>query len=135
MAKRVKKVYKAKLTLAPKASLNRKWTVWRQSEMKNRQANALSEMKKLVLQSLWKDHQVVQLETKKKTKLFNNNYKMRLQYRIWELDKRASISKLKNYDHYIGRSRSVNRKLFMSRHTFRKFARFGMLPGFIKERC
>ena len=129
MAKKAKKVFKEKSQLAPKASLNRKWTVWRQAEMKNRQANALNEMKKLMLLSLWKDHQLTL------NKNFNNDLKMRLQYRIWELDKRAATPKLKNYCHYIGRSRSVNRKLFMARHMFRKFARFGMLPGFIKERC
>jgi ribosomal protein S14 len=129
MAKKLKNVFKKKLVLAPKVSLNRKWTVWRQSEMKNRQANAQHELKKLALQSLWKDHKVTP------NKYFNNDYKMRIQFRIWELDKRASTSKLKNYCHYIGRSRSVNRKLFMARHMFRKFARFGMLPGFVKERC
>lgn len=129
MAKKIKKVYKARLKLAPKASLNRKWTVWRQAEMKNRQSNALSEMKKLLLNALWKDHQLTG------NKNFNSDYKMRLHYRIWELDKRAATPRVKNYCHYIGRSRSVNRKLFMSRHMFRKFARFGMLPGFVKERC
>ena len=129
MAKKTKKVFKEKSKLATKISLNNKWTVWRQSEMKNRQANALSEIKKLILLSLWKDHKVTA------SKNFNNDFKMRLQYRVWELNKRASTSKLKNYCHYIGRSRSVNRKLFMARHMFRKFARFGMLPGFIKERC
>lgn len=129
MAKKVKEKFKETSKLAPKASLNRKWTVWRQAEMKNRQANALNEMKKLVLLSLWKDHKKID------NKNFNSDFVMRLQHRIWSLDKRASTPKLKNYCHYIGRARSVNRKLFMSRHMFRKFARFGMLPGFIKERC
>lgn len=123
-----KKVFKVNAKLAPKASLNRKWTVWRAAEMKNRQANAVNEMKKLVLLSLWKDHQLTT------NKNFNNDLKMRLQYRMWDLDKRASTPKLKNYCHYIGRARSVNRQLFMARHMFRKFARFGMLPGFVKER-
>lgn len=129
MAKKEKKVYKVKSVLASKVSLNRKWTVWRQAEMKNRQANALYEMKKLMLQSLWKDHQ--ELEDKRLV----NDFKMRLQHQMWQMDKRASTPKLRNYCHYIGRSRSVNRKLFMARHTLRKFARFGMLPGFVKERC
>lgn len=129
MAKKEKKVYKVKSVLASKVSLNRKWTVWRQAEMKNRQANALHEMKKLMLQSLWKDHQ--ELEDKRLV----NDFKMRLQHQMWQMDKRASTPKLRNYCHYIGRSRSVNRKLFMARHTLRKFARFGMLPGFVKERC
>lgn len=129
MAKKEKKVYKIKPVLASKVSLNRKWTVWRQAEMKNRQANALHEMKKLMLQSLWKDHQKLENER------LINDFKMRLQYQMWQMDKRASTPKLRNYCHYIGRSRSVNRKLFMARHTLRKFARFGMLPGFVKERC
>lgn len=129
MARKAKKIYKARAKLAPKVSLNRKWTVWRQAEMKNRQANALNEMKKLVLQSLWKDNQLVT------DKHFNSDHRMRLHHRVWELDKRAATPRMKNYCHYIGRARSVNRKLFMSRHMLRKFARFGMLPGFVKERC
>jgi len=129
MAKKVKKIYKPRLKLAPKASLNRKWTVWRQAEMKNRQASALNEMKGLVLRALWKDLQV------SGDKNLDSDQRMRLHHRIWEMDKRAAAPRTKNYCHYIGRSRSVNRKLFMSRHIFRKFARFGMLPGFTKERC
>jgi ribosomal protein S14 len=97
--------------------------------MKNRQANVVNEIKKLALQTLWKDHKLTG------NKRFDNDCKMRLHQRMWELDKRAATPKLKNYCHYIGHSRSVNRKLFMSRHMFRKFARFGMLPGFIKDRC
>jgi ribosomal protein S14 len=128
MAKKDKKIYKASPVLAPKISLNHKWTSWRQVETKNRLANANNAEKKLLLLSLWKDHQV------ENTRL-SFNIKMDLQHRIWYMDKRSSISKLRNYCHYIGRSRGLTRKLFMARHTFRKFARFGMLPGFVKERC
>lgn len=127
MAKKEKKVYKIQPTLAVKTSLNHKWTSWRQSETKNRQANASNELKKMLLQSLWKDNQF-------KGRV-NSNSKVQLQHKIWQMDKRASMPKLRNYCHYIGRSRGVTRKLFMARHTLRKFARFGMLPGFTKERC
>lgn len=128
MAKKEKKIYKPKAVLATKVSLNHKWTSWRQSESKNRQANAQSEFQKLLVESLWKDHQF-------KHNLTNSIVKMQLQTKVWGLNKRASSSKLRNYCHYIGRSRGLIRKLFMARHTFRKFARFGMLPGFTKERC
>jgi ribosomal protein S14 len=127
MAKKEKKVYKAQPVLATKISLNHKWTSWRQNEAKNRRANASNELKKLLLHALWKDHQFKDRS--------NLNSKVQLQYKIWEMDKRASTPKLRNYCHYIGRSRGVTRKLFMARHTLRKFARFGMLPGFTKERC
>lgn len=128
MAQKVKKIYKAAPTLAPKISLNHKWTSWRQNETKNRVANNRNAEKKLLLLSLWKDHQ---LESSR----LNLNLKVHLQHQIWYLNKRSSISKTRNYCHYIGRSRGLTRKLFMARHTFRKFARFGMLPGFVKERC
>jgi ribosomal protein S14 len=73
--------------------------------------------------------------------LINNNnseslmlYKVKLLDVIQKITKKSSLSFVKNYCFYVGRSRSTNRKVFMARHTFRKFARFGMLPGFIKER-
>jgi len=128
MAQKEKKIYKVAPTLAPKTSLNHKWTSWRQNETKNRKAGAANEEKKLLLFSLWKDHQ---LENSR----FSLNLKVHLQHQMWQLNKRSSISKTRNYCHYIGRSRGLTRKLFMARHTFRKFARFGMLPGFVKERC
>lgn len=128
MSKKDKKIYKANSVLVPKISLNHKWTSWRQGETKNRVANANNAEKKLLLLSLWKDHQ---LENNR----VSLNIKMDLQHKIWQMDKRSSSSKLRNYCHYIGRSRGLTRKLFMARHTFRKFARFGMLPGFVKERC
>jgi ribosomal protein S14 len=55
--------------------------------------------------------------------------------KIFGVDKFSHKSKSKNLCYYVGRGRSFNRKLYMARHTIRKFARFGMLPGFIKERC
>ena len=129
MAKKEKKVYKQNLVLAPKISLNRKWTVWRQLETKNRQANVRDEIKKIVLDSLQK--------SLPQNKQSNNikQYEFILNFKHWNQDVRSSKSRTKNYCHYVGRSRSVNRKMFMARHMFRKFARFGMLPGFIKERC
>lgn len=128
MSQKEKKIYKAASVIAPKISLNHKWTSWRQNETKNRVASANNAEKKLLLLSLWKDHQ---LENSR----LSLNLKTRLQHQIWHINKRSSISKTRNYCHYIGRSRGLTRKLFMARHTFRKFARFGMLPGFVKERC
>jgi ribosomal protein S14 len=128
MAQKEKKIYKAASTLAPKVSLNHRWTSWRQNETKNREANASEAEKKLLLLSLWKDHQL-------DNSRFSLNLKVNLQHKLWQLNKRSSVSKTRNYCHYIGRSRGLTRKLFMARHTFRKFARFGMLPGFVKERC
>lgn len=96
--------------------------------MKTRQAAAANSIKKLAILSLFKDLQSSALMK------FDNDSKMRLGHQIWHLNKRAGSSRSRNYCHYIGRSRSINRKLYMARHTFRKFARFGMLPGFVKER-
>lgn len=129
MVKKEKKIFKPKSKLAQKISINKKWTIWRKIEMKNRKNLMLSELKKTTLQSLFYD-QNQQLYQK-----LNNSYKTELQYKISDINSRGSISKQKNYCYYIGRSRSFNRDLFMARHTFRKFARFGMLPGFVKERC
>lgn len=127
MHKKDKKIYKAKSVLATKATLNHKWTSWRQGEIKNREASELHSLKKLALETLWKDRQ--------NKKLFESiNITMQLQFKIWNLDKRAAVSKTRNYCQYIGRSRGFYRKLFMSRHILRKFARFGMLPGLTKER-
>ena len=126
--KKQKKIFKPQSVLAPKLSLNQRWVRWRQQETKSREAAANNDVKKLALISLWKDHQ------KTDSLKFNRDYKMKLHHQIWSINKQASISKSRNYCYYIGRSRSVNRKLYMARHTFRKFARFGMLPGFIKER-
>lgn len=126
--KKLKKVFKPQLTLAPKLALNQRWVRWRQHESKSREAAADNSIKLLILTSLLKDHQKID------NLKFSRDSKMKLHYQIWSLNKQASVSKSRNYCHYIGRSRSVNRKLYMARHTFRKFARFGMLPGFIKER-
>jgi ribosomal protein S14 len=129
MVKKEKKIFKPKSKLAQKLTINKKWTIWRKIEMKNREKLVLNELKKTTLQSLFYD-QNQQLYQK-----LNNSYKTELQYKISNMNSRGSISKQKNYCYYIGRSRSFNRDLFMARHTFRKFARFGMLPGFVKERC
>lgn len=59
----------------------------------------------------------------------------RLQFLRFSVNKHSSISKPKNYCYYIGRSRSISRTFFMSRHMLRKFARFGMIPGLLQERC
>ena len=95
--------------------------------MKKRLANEQNQLKKIILFSLFQDD----YSYNKSDKML---LRLRLSYLIQKMHKYASVSSLKNYCFYIGRSRSVNNKLFMSRHTFRKFARFGMLPGFIKER-
>jgi ribosomal protein S14 len=87
-------------------------------------------MNKTLLFSLFKNNTKVIKDSQ-----FNNMYKYFLQNKLYRLDINSSLSKQKNYCYYIGRSRSINRKLFMARHVFRKFLRFGMLPGFIKERC
>lgn len=129
MVKKGKKIFKSKSKLAQKISINKKWTIWRKIEMKNRNELMLNEQKKVTIQSLFYD-QNNQLPQK-----LNSSYKTELQYKIANTNNRGSISKQKNYCYYIGRSRSFNRDLFMARHTFRKFARFGMLPGFVKERC
>jgi len=97
--------------------------------MKNRKKLMVNELKITTFQSLIYDQNQYFYQK------LNNSYKSKLQYKLANIDHRGSISKQKNYCYYIGRSRSFNRDLFMARHTFRKFARFGMLPGFVKERC
>lgn len=129
MIKKAKKIFKIKSKLAQKININKKWTIWRKIEMKNRNKLMLHELKKITLQSLFYD------QNYKINKKLNNSYKTEIQHKISNINNRASISKQKNYCYYIGRSKSFNNDLFMARHTFRKFARFGMLPGFIKERC
>lgn len=52
-----------------------------------------------------------------------------------KINKNSASSKPKNYCFFIGRGRSVNRSLFMSRHIMRKFARFGMIQGLTRDRC
>lgn len=129
MVKKEKKIFKPKSQLAQKVSINKKWTIWRKIEMKNREKMMLNEAKIMTFQSLFYD------QNQYFSQKLNNSYKSKLNYKLSTINARGSISKQKNYCYYIGRSRSFNRDLFMARHTFRKFARFGMLPGFVKERC
>jgi len=124
MSNKNKKVFKKLRALAPKVSINNRWVNWRQNETKNRQNQVKNEIKKLVLKSLWID-QTIDLSSIVTTEL---------QKKMWEISKRASDSHIKNYCHYIGRSRSYNRKMFMARHTLRKFSRFGLIPGLTQER-
>jgi len=126
-----KKIYKIKRKIAPKITLNRKLVVWRQAETKSREFAALEEIKKLIIVSLQKNYQSFLNKNLAKDV---NYFRLQLLCKNWEINKLSSWSHIKNYCHYVGRARSVNKKLFMSRHSFRKFARFGMLPGFIKER-
>lgn len=123
--KKIKKIYKPQPLLAPKVTFNQQTTKWRQLEMKKRKAYQISYLKTLIFQSLWKDLLVEDVA--------NSHIKSKLQLLKWNLNKYSSISKLKTHCFYIGRSRSVSTKLYMARHTLRKFARFGMLPGFIKD--
>jgi len=125
--KKDKKQFKPVSTIAPKILLNRKWTVWRKSETKIRDENVKQELRYLILNTIEKSFKNSSrganingpLNDKISVAMFNTN----------------NISKSKNYCYYVGRARSVNRRMFMARHMFRKFARYGMLPGFIKERC
>jgi len=128
MYKKDKKIFKEERILSQKISINKRWTNWRKFEMSNKMNLLLNEIKNLIVSSLYKNKNSLFLS--KKTKI---NYRQFIQNKI--NSKKGFISKNKNYCYYIGRSRSYNRNLFMARHTFRKFARFGMLPGFIKERC
>jgi ribosomal protein S14 len=130
MINKDKKSFKSTLNITPKISMNKKWTNWRKKESNNRLLLLKNEMNKTLLFSLFKNNTKVIKDSQ-----FNNMYKYFLQNKLYRLDINSSLSKQKNYCYYIGRSRSINRKLFMARHVFRKFLRFGMLPGFIKERC
>ena len=132
MAKKQKKIYKPNLLIAPKVSINRKWTVWREQETKARHTAALNEIKKLFIESLIKNNQYLSTLVLENKNI--NFYKTKLLKNTQKLTKKSSKSYIKNYCLYVGRSRSTNRKVYMARHVFRKFARFGMLPGFMKER-
>jgi len=46
-------------------------------------------------------------------------------------NRRSAINKLKNTCVFVGHSRAIHRKLYMTRHTLRRFVRFGHLPGFV----
>lgn len=83
------------------------------------------------MQSLFQDHSVNELQLND----FLQIIKLRLEERIYQFDKHSYKSLLKNYCHFIGRGRSLNRKFFIARHTLRKFIRFGIIPGIIQERC
>jgi ribosomal protein S14 len=130
MSGKDKKPFKLTLNIKPKISINKRWTIWRKIETNNRLVFINGELSRISLTSLYKNNTKIY-----KNIQLNNMYNHYLSNKLNEIDTRASISKQKNYCYYIGRSRSINRNLFMARHTFRKFARFGMLPGFIKERC
>lgn len=125
-----KKIYKINSVIAPKVSTNRKWTVWREQETKARTTAVINELKKLFFKYMLTNNALINNNNSKSLML----YKVKLLDVIQKITKKSSLSFVKNYCFYVGRSRSTNRKVFMARHTFRKFARFGMLPGFIKER-
>jgi ribosomal protein S14 len=127
MTKKKKKIFKHHSKLAPKININKKTINWRQLETKNQLLNEKNQLKKIILYSMFRDD----------FNYLNNDknlIRLRLNFLIQKFTKNACISTLKNRCFYIGRSRGMNAKLFMSRHVFRKFARFGMLPGFMKER-
>lgn len=123
MSKKVKKLFKPLKTLAPKKTFNSKWTVWRQAESKANLAFEHKILNRLTIQYLMRDQM-----SEDSDELY------RLQEKVWSYPAHAALSRPKNYCYYVGRARGVHRELFMSRHQLRKFARFGMLPGFIKER-
>jgi ribosomal protein S14 len=123
MSKKERKIFKKSLTLAPKITLNNKWTAWRQLESKTRNVQMKQAHSHLLL------HSFNSLDSNMPFLLD------RVQERLWNYGAYLAISKPRNYCHYVGRARSTNRALFMGRHMLRKFVRFGMLPGFIKERC
>jgi ribosomal protein S14 len=122
MSKKKKKIFKKALTLAPKITFNHKVTVWRRPESKHLYAQVAQTYHTLLLNSL-QDPTTDSLVAD------------RLQELRWGQDQRSAISRPRSYCYYVGRARGTNQSLFMGRHVLRKFARFGMLPGFIKERC
>ena len=123
MHKKDKKTFKASPTIKPRLTIRNKWTDWRASETKKLAAQTNSAVKNLVLKSLLQDQTIPELD------------RDRLYFLRFSMDKHSFSSKPKNYCYYIGRSRSISRTFFMSRHMLRKFARFGMIPGLLQERC
>ena len=121
--KKQKKIFKAALTLAPRVTLNRRWTNWRQKDSKLTASLELSVLKKLSYNTLVKDQCLAaSLDSAVKKKVIGPS---KLYY----------SSQIKNYCLFVGRPRSVSSRLFLARHTFRKFLRVGLLSGFTKSRC
>lgn len=56
---------------------------------------------------------------------------MLLQHRIFKLHKLHSLSKSKNSCLFIGKSRTYNRQLFVSRQTLRALTRVGAVSGLV----
>lgn len=123
MSKKDKKIFKKSPVIVPKLTVRNKWTVWRTSETKKLSAQSANVVRNLILHSLLLDQ------------TSEEEVRDRIQYLRFLTDKNSSISKPKNYCYYTGRSRSVTRCFFMSRHILRKFARFGIMSGLIQERC
>ena len=48
------------------------------------------------------------------------------------IDRRGAAPKLKSRCIFVGRGRATSQEMFMTRHTFRRFLKLGLLPGFTK---
>jgi len=58
--------------------------------------------------------------------------KLQLQYKISKLNRMSFDYKSKNSCFFLGKGRTFNRHLYMSRHTLRKMVRFGIISGLRK---
>jgi ribosomal protein S14 len=59
-------------------------------------------------------------------------FRAKLNKKVSLLNKKSSQSKPKNFCLVLGRGRTYNRKVFLSRQIFRKLVRYGLLSGIIK---
>lgn len=119
-----KKIYKPKPTIAPKINFNSRLVSWRVLESKKRMNSQINIYKYLFIKSVLASNEFS----------FQDEVLLDRLNLDWSSIGKKKVS-FKNYCFFVGRGRSVNRDFFMSRHTFRKFARFGFLPGVTKERC
>lgn len=125
MSKKIKKLFKSRPILAPKVSSNPRLSSWKNAEYAALVHSSNVKLSKLFTKQLYhffgsfeNTGQLISL--------------LRLSIQHLHFDKNVHASS-KNFCYYTGRSRGFNRQLLISRHVIRKFARFGMLPGLIKE--
>jgi len=84
---------------------------------------ATGDHSKILLKSFLKSHPSVGVA---------GHFRSQLQQKFSQLHQLSAGSRLKNFCLFLGKGSTYNRKLHISRQTFRKLARFGLISGLQK---
>lgn len=112
-------------TAAIAAKVSTRWVSGNRRDIQNKlfSAQSKNDQSKILLGSFVKDVELSDVSAP---------FRSQLNYKLSRLNRNSRLYKPKNFCLYLGAGRTYNRKMLISRQTFRKLVRFGVIAGLQK---